>query len=83
MNFCKDCLYFREYVLVGIPRSEYHRCAKDASFDPVTGDEKMSYCGINRSTDMFCGEEGKWFEPRVTLTPVQEALIAAQENSHE
>ena len=48
MNFCKDCLYFREYVLGGIPRSEYHRCAKDASFDPVTGDEKMSYCGINQ-----------------------------------
>ena len=83
MNFCKYCAHFREYVLGGIPRSEYHRCAKNATFDPVTGEEQGAYCGINRSYDPFCGKEGKWFEPRVTLTPVQEALIAAQENSHE
>ena len=83
MNFCKDCLYFREYSLGGIPRSEYHRCAKNVTYDLVTGDETMHFCSINRSTDMYCGEEGKWFEPRVTLTPAQEALIAAQENSHE
>jgi hypothetical protein len=63
MKLCKDCKYFKGSWFLGY---NFARCMK--KINNVTG-KGDGFCSIERTPNPFdlpnyCGEEGKWFEPK-------------------
>lgn len=66
MPLCRDCAHC---VPDQDARDPYldARCSKVTYVDQVSGEERMIFCGIERSSRLGgspCGLEGKLFEPR-------------------
>jgi hypothetical protein len=70
MKFCKDCKHYREHQTVPATCE-----SPNLPTDLVTGSPKFALCKDMRYPDSYvlhemgfggyCGEDGKWYEPRV------------------